>query len=366
MSGQIGAMSYRVAVIGQSNSILQTGYVAHLMRRPEIELGHMGRIGASPSVILPFYAAPEWIAGHDVCILDIAVMDHVFLWSEAIDLASIAQYLAYAIQMVHAAGALPLLLIIPHQAALPHRNAGMKVHPLHQIYRAVAAQHDAMVLDLTDGLDALGRHSPTALEAAYSDPNHPAEQLQRSIADRIVALIEEAAHTSIERRRVSAAVPNFERLGLVGLCPEAPGIVHGTSLFQGRFTIIRPGDRLVLQTGRFDRLHGLLINRSQCGAKLVMEGDRIVVKAVGTKNERDMPLVVQLCSVVTPVRDRDGVLVLSIADPHADVSEESCNPLDEHFGHAEIGEILIERGWQAIDYDAPILPPSLAMPHWWP
>jgi hypothetical protein len=359
-------MPHRIAIIGQSNSILQTGFVAHLMQRPEIEIGHMGRIGASPSVILPFFAAPEWLAGHDVCILDIAIMDHVFFWSEAIDLVSISQYVAYAIQMIHAAGCLPLLLIIPHQSALPYAHGGGKIPILHQIYHAVAAQNDAMVLDLTDGLDGLGTHSPALLDAAYSDPNHLSDSVSRGVAARIVSLIDEAMRTPLERRRVSVAFPNFERLGLMGLCPDAPSVMHTTSLLHGHFTFINPGDRLVVPTGPFDRLHAILVNRAQSGAKLAIEGSSTIVKAFGTKNERDTPLVAQLCSVITPVADRDGNLVLSLADPDTPVSEQSCNPLDEHSGHVEISEILIHRGWRSLDFTVPILPPSLAMAPWQP
>jgi hypothetical protein len=357
-------MAYRVAVIGQSNSILQHGFVAHLMRRPEIEIGHMGRIGASPSVILPFYAAPEWLAGHDVCILDVGVMDYIFLGEGAIDPASIAHYLGYALQMIHAAGCLPLLLVIPRKTALPCVAGGAKVPFLHQIYRGVAAQYDAMLLDLIDGLDDLGQRSRASLDAVYSDPNHPAEPMQRAIADRIAALIGEAMSTQLERRPVSAAIPNFERLTLTGLCPDAPALLEMTRLFRTRLTLIAPGDRLVLPTGRFDRLHALLVNRSRSGAKLAIEGDRTVVKIVGTKHERHQPLVIQLCSVVTPVRDRDGVLALSIAEPDTAVTEESCDPFEEDGGHIEIGEILIERGWRTYDFMRPSLPWALARPYW--
>jgi hypothetical protein len=326
----------------------------------------MGRIGASPSVILPFYAGVVWLAGHDVCILDIAVMDRVFLWSGAIDLVSISQYLAHAIRMIHAAGCLPLLLIIPHKSVLPHVSGSNEVPVLHQIYRAVAAQTNAMLLDLTDGLDDLGRHSPALLEAAYSDPNHISDAISNKVAARIVSLIDEAMHAQLVRHPVSAAIPNFERLSLLGLCPDAPFVVHRTSLYGGLFALISPGERLELQTGPFDRLHGLLINRARSGAKLMIEGDLTVVKAIGTKNERDVPLVVQLCSLQTPVSDRDGVIALSLAEPDAVVSEASCNPLDEHTGHVEIGEILIERGWEKHDFTVPMLPPSLAQAQWTP
>jgi hypothetical protein len=237
---------------------------------------------------------------------------------------------------------------------------------LHQLYRAVAAQNDAMLLDLLNGLDDLGRRSMALLDAAYADPNHLAEAMQRVIADRIVALIEEAASTPIERRPVSAAIPHFERLALTGLCPEAPAELQMTSLHRTRLTRIAPGDRLVLRTGRYDRQHALLVNRSRSGARLAIEGDRTVVKIVGTKNERHQPLVVQLCSVVNPVRDRDGTLVLSIADRDRAVTEPSCDPFEEEGGHIELGEILIERGWRTWDYTRPTLPWSLARPYWRP
>ncbi|WP_404713052.1 hypothetical protein [Sphingomonas sp. MMS24-J13] len=359
-------MAHRVAIIGQSNSILHTGFVAHLMHRPEIELGHMGRIGGSPLNLLPFYATPEWLAGHDVCILDIAVADQVFLWADAIDPAAIAQYLGYALQMIHAAGCLPLVLIIPHKSVLPHVAGGGKVPLLHQIYRAVAARYDAMLLDLTDGLDHLGRRSRAALEAAYADPNHLAEATQRDVADRIVALIAEAAATSIERHRVSSAIPNFDRLGLAGLCPQAPAILQLTSLYKARFTVISPGDRLALPTGQFDQLHAVLVNRSRSNAKLVIEGNQTVVKAMGTGNERSQPFVAQLCPVTTPVRDRDGIIALSFAHPNAAVTEASFDPLEDNGGTVEISELLVERGWRVIDFDMPSLPPSLALPAWQP
>jgi hypothetical protein len=359
-------MPYRVAIIGQSNSILSTGFVAHLMQRPEIEIGHMGRIGASPSVILPFYAGVEWLKGHDVCILDVAIMDQVFLWSEAIDTMSIGQYVAHAINMVHAAGCLPLLMIIPHRSVLPHTLNSTFVPVLHQIYRAVAAQTNAMLLDLTDGLDDLGRRTPELLDTAYMDPNHISDSVSQGVAARIVSAIDEAMRTPLVRRTVSAAIANFERLSLVGLCPDAPSVLHSTRLLKGRFTIIRPGERLELRTGPFDRLHALLVNRARSGAKLTIEGSRNVVKALGTKNERDAPMVAQLCSIVTPVRDLDGAITLTVADPDTPASEASCNPLDEHDGHVEIGEILIERGWRIHDFTIPILPPSLASVPWAP
>ncbi len=64
------------------------------------------------------------------------------------------------------------------------------------------------------------------------------------------------------------------------------------------------------------------------------------------------------------VRDRDGMLALSIADRDAAVTEDSCDPFEEDGGHVEIGEILIERGWRTWDYTRPSLPWSLARPYW--
>lgn len=359
-------MPHRVAIIGQSNAILQTGFVAHLMQRPEIEIGHMGRLGATPSVLLPFYAGAEWLAGHDVCIIDVAVMDQVFLWADAIDPVSIGQYVAYAIQTIHAAGCLPLLLVIPHQAALPDPAGPPAIPFLHQIYRAVAAQNDALLLDLTAGLDALRRRQPAPAEAAYSDPNHLSDAVSRGVAARIVALIGEAARAPLDRRAVSVAIPNFVRVSLAELCPDAGSVHRASSLHQGCFAVIEPGDRLVLPTGRFDRLHGLLVNRAQSAGKLAIGGSRTVVKALGTRSERDLPLVAQLCPILTPLRDRDGTLVLSVADGDAPVTEPSWNPLDAQSGRIEIGEILIQRGWRALDFAAPVLPPSLATAEWHP
>jgi hypothetical protein len=356
-------MSHRVAIIGQSNSILLHGYATQLGRHAEVEIGHMGRLGASPSILLPFFGTPDFFAGHDFCIIDTAVMDQGFLWEGAVDPYSISLWLAAGIQAARVAGCQPILLFIPHQAAVPDPAGRPHVPFLQQLYRAVALHNGAICFDLTDYLAELARSSPRRFAAAYVDSNHLSRAKSKEVAERLVSLMDKARPRLLSR----PAKPDltFDRIAVAEHVDRGRRVARSSALLARDFAIIdadRPG--IELPVGRANRVHGLLINRVRSGGRLAIEGAGRVIREIGTPPEPPLKLVGQLAVLQGRVGALGDVVSLTMAKPDEPVTETSWHEVPSDTFRAEISDLLVESDRRPVGGKGPHPPSDLICPTW--
>jgi hypothetical protein len=355
-------MNKRVAVIGQSNAILGHGFVHQLGRQPGVELGNMARLGASPSILLPFFATRDFFAGHDLAIFDIAIVDQGFLWAGAVDPYSIVRWIEHGIAHAHAAGCLPVLLAIPHRAVIP-AEAGAPVPMLQQLYRSVARKHGALCFDLFDEIVRRSGGDGAALDAIYSDHDHLSEAFSTEVAERIVGMAERIPAEGIERQPRLGFLPVYDRIALSSAEGARAERLEST-LLASDFAVLETGETLTVETGAVERVAGVLLDRAGSDGKLRLIGRETAVKAVGTEAESELPFVAQLVPLLGDLLDRDGSITIEAAEADAAVTEPSWQRKDGGDGKLRLSELLVERRAQLLNFDRPLLPPELRGTDW--
>jgi hypothetical protein len=355
-------MDSRIAVIGQSNSIISTGFVHQLARLGGIEIGNMARLGASPSILLPFFGDDSFFEGHEFAIFDLAIVDQGFLWAGAVDPYAIVQWLEYGIWRAHAAGCIPILLVIPHQAVIPPLSHSAAAPLLQQLYRSVAARNGAPCFDLFDAITRRVWRSPEAMPTIYSDPDHLSEAFSGEVAEQILRFITALRGERLRYVERSISLPSMARIPLGG--PDLRVEKRQSSLLSAEFCILHEGEHIDLPTGPVTRMHGALLNRAGSDGKLLVEGDEAMVKLLGTRPETDMAYVAQLVPFLTPIRDRDGQLRVGVAPAEAATTEPSWQAQDIVLNRVEIAELLVETGTKPLFFNQPLLPPPFRQTDW--
>lgn len=350
------AMKPRIAVIGQSNAILSTGFVHKLAAIEGLEIGNMARLGASPSILLPFFATPTFFAGHDFAIFDLAIIDQGFLWAGALDPYSIVRWLEYGIHQAHAAGCIPILLVIPHRAVIPPGGLADQVPLLQQLYRSVALHNDAVCFDLFESMCALARQSPAALDDAYADNDHLSQGFSALVAEHLTAFVDRFPRNSLATRTITVAQPVMERLRLAESWTGNRIVRRESALLSSDFCVIAPGEIMALSTGPVARIHGALINRAGCTGMLRLDGSETMIKGLGTLRDSDHDFVAQAVSFLSTVHDGDGMVTLRIPDSIHTPTEPSWQAADEPEKALEIAELLVERATHPFSYPRPFLP----------
>lgn len=355
-------MRSKTAIIGQSNAILSNGFVHHLAQTEGIEIGNMGRLGASPSILLPYFASRSFFAGHAFAIFDLAISDQGFLWSQAIDPYLIVQWLEYGIVQAHAAGCIPILLVIPHQAVISSEPDG-PIPLLQQLYRSVALRNGALCFDLYDEVKRRGLGDPAALNAVYADPDHLSTGFAAEVSATIARRMQAVSESSIERFPAFAAVPAFDRLQL----PTVPNTVNTmlvSSLLSGNFVTLSEGDSLSVPIGTADRIEGVLVDRAGSGGKLQIAGSETVVKAVGTPPDSSHSFVAQILPLLGSVADRHGVVEVSAVSAGTAATEPSWQSVNTVSSEVRIAELIVQRRPSALSFMRPVFPPHLRTTDW--
>lgn len=346
-------MTHRLAIIGQSNSIRSRGFVHQLSRMPDIEIGHLGRIGASPSILLPFFAGDVFLRDHDFLVIDVAVVDQLFSWAGALDPASMASYLTYGIHRAHMVGCVPVVLVLPHQASVPGRGS-REIPFLHQMYRQIARLNGALCIDLLPLLMRLREQDEAAFAAAYDDPNHISEDVARRAACLLAELFDAVAAAPLARRRRAVALPQFAQVPLADFPHGLPEVERSNSVFSARYLGFAAGDEMEVPTGPIERVHGLLINRSTSDGVIELTGAGRIAKRLGTEGERDLPYVAQVLPLLGAVRDAGGVVKLRLAAAATPPTEVTWNAMSVAGDKAEIAALLLEYMPAVFEVDEPI------------
>lgn len=354
-------MPSTIAVIGQSNAILSGGFVHHLAAHPDVTIGAMGRLGASPSILLPYFATPDFFEGQDFAIFDLAISDQGFLWAQAIDPYLIARWLELGIARAHAAGCIPILLAIPHRAVIGAPDAPLPL--LQQLYRSVALRNGALCLDLLPEIARRAALDSEALGAIYSDPDHLTPAFAAEVAAVLAERIAAIAADPPQRVATLAALPAFDRVPIAAV-PDARSEWLSSSLLSADFALLDEGEALSVPVGAIERIEGVLLDRIGSQGMLAVEGEERLVKAVGTPPDSAHGFVAQILPLLGTGRDRNGAVTLSAAPADAAVTEPSWQSVPAERTTLRVAELLVQRTATPVAYTRPRLPERWAGADW--
>ena len=159
-------MSVSCAVVGQSNSIIQGGFVDLLRRMGSVRFERLGRIGASPSILAPFFMTEGFLAGCEYCLLDFCVVDAAGIEDGTYSTERSLVWAEWACHQARRYGCEPILVIIPRAHEIG------ELAPLVRLYREMAGRLRCHFLDA--GAVA-GRLLGAGGASLYADAAHPGE-----------------------------------------------------------------------------------------------------------------------------------------------------------------------------------------------
>lgn len=102
-----------VYLIGTSNSIFKDGYSAGIAQSKYVSFFEKGSIGASPSIIIPYFLSKVNIYDYDWLVIETSINDRNFYINKAITIKQIKEYVEYGIIKAINNKCVPLLLIMP-------------------------------------------------------------------------------------------------------------------------------------------------------------------------------------------------------------------------------------------------------------
>ncbi len=342
-------MELRCAILGQSNSIKRDGFLYAVLNDPGIIVTRLGRLGASPSVIGPYFADDDFFATSDFCIIDLCVVDHSALAWSALDLYQIMQWVDWIGHKARKNGCQPIFVLIP-----PDDIAS--ANPLLSVYHAIIRRNAYFYLDVRDLVAELAARDGATVASLYADGSHPGPQLSAIIGTTILAFLRGAARIAYRPVRVTFPLKTFRNVHLADDAGRPGKVVEYRNSFMAmRGVRIEPGDCAVIRTGEIDALHGILVNAACCRSKVAIEGSSRVVKNLNLRPYGDSEFEARMLPVCTPLRDCNGMVSITLAAEEAIVGERSMEEMSQAVAglrRVEIAALVVETGTRLVTYDA--------------
>lgn len=354
-------MTTRIAILGQSNSILKEGFFNKFLDRHQpIEVVSMGRVGASPSLLGPYFAGSSFFRNAEFCIVDMCAIDFSLLSAGAIGLYDVVKWIEWIGHSAKRSGCEPIFVCIPVSNVEYSKN-------LISNCISVFERNEWFYLDVRDCITWLLKDGTRRPADLYKDPSHPGVELSELVADSLQELIDEIrAMPMIEVDRMFP-ITRFDVINLQDRLP-APFANYKTSLIEFRGVRLERGKTYELKVGSISALSGMMLNSAACKGVLELEGDRKFYKNLRLRAYHPTPFEMRLVPVCKPLRDGKGTIAFTVVDGTAvesDTTFHSVKAPEDDLGFVEASEIIVERGYDLLTYRS-TRPANGQMTRWTP
>lgn len=235
----------KYAVIGQSNTLVKGNFVEHLRRFPQHQAVSVKRLGASYSIILPYFAAdPSFFNGAQFCIIDTCVVDSGMVAGGTYSVERAESCLRWFGHQARQNGCEPIFLIIPTTA---HIKDPDKRRSYFDMVHRVIRENGYLFLDVLDlGSRIAERLGMSIQNACYDDPWHLNEDTFRDIA-AIIAWNMDTPPERGESQRLAWRGADFRVLNIQS--SEVPEARHATSTISFDGVAIPNNTSIRVETG---------------------------------------------------------------------------------------------------------------------
>ena len=353
-------MSLSISILGQSNSILKAGFFQKFLDADDtIAVKSSGRIGASPSLLGPYFAQGDFFQGAEFCIVDTCVIDFSLLSANAIDYYDVVRWVEWIGHSAKRANCEPVFVCIP----VSDINASRTII---SACISVCQKQDWYYLDVRDIIAAVVKSRSVDAKELYADGSHPAEFLSGVIATHLgnfLAKIKTAESTACKR---TFAFTAYERVPLKDQIRSAP-VEYSSRLISFSGARLERGETYPVYIGSDSSIRGLMVNSAACKSVLSIEGDRTFYKNLRLKPYHPTNFEARLIPICKPIRDHQGVVKLSLADPDVPISDVTMHSSkdENNDGFVEVADLVVERGYDLITY-ATTRPADPASIRWMP
>lgn len=315
----------RVCVIGTSNAIFKNGYCGGIENHQSVRKFAKYCIGATPSLIIPYFSEKISYADFDYVIFDTAVNDGNFIETNAIRKDQIRQFIEYGVSRAARDGCKSAFLIMPSLKKF------LKPTIPRIIYSRIAAETGSVLLDGFDYAAELARDSGSALQDLFLDEFHLRKDLAWTLGEHLVdKLVAAAGSQPIEPSLKS-------RYYTLPLSDYAEYTERRTSLTTSRMVQLTT-DAIHLPVTPGHEAAGVVYNAYKTSGSVQIGNS--IVKSLWTKyfgSEKDLLTLMAPIVSKKPVGD-DGILTIRLADPHAKLTETSRtgSPKSKSQEHAQV------------------------------
>lgn len=118
----------RIGIIGTSNSILSGGYVEGLAAQPGFEVVRIATVGESLGLLYAALLNDEAVKKCDICVMDFAVNEELYIRQSQISLEIIEDYLLACIAKIWSLGCMPALICLPRKDVLAAKSSVLNLY----------------------------------------------------------------------------------------------------------------------------------------------------------------------------------------------------------------------------------------------
>jgi hypothetical protein len=325
-------------VIGQSNSMANSSFVENIASREGVALKSPVRLGASPSIIGPYFVTDGFFAGIDFCLLDLCVVDRFALINKSVNYYSITKWVEWIGHRARAEGCQPIFLLLPISHAIDEENT------IIDLYRSIIRANSFFYLDAAPLVKETAKETDRSIDELYSDSLHPGDIIKKKIAGELCVFFER--YQPFRRQAFNFVDRNFRVLEMGAYASPQDAVFYRNRLMSFNGIRLTGACSVELETGPIDCVHGVMVNAAKSFRNLVITGDTRFVKGTAMKPHRvDVEFEARLVPISSPIRDSKGKLILSLAKIGEAPMEPTMQGLDsDPYGPdvAEIGGILVE------------------------
>ena len=338
-------------VVGQSNSIMADGFVAQVRRQSNHNMKASGRIGASPSVLGPFFLTDEFVSGCQFCLIDVCVVDAEAMHNGAIDAFNVCDYLSWAGHFCRQRKCEPIFIIIPPLSLVG--NSYLHNY-FFSIYESIIRSGGYYYLDVREMLSRLSASGNTSPSHYYSDPSHLGIEISSMIAERICRQFDKTSTGGISAS-TTFLDRHFKRFNLSLFAPATfERASYQTSLYSFSGVRLRSGSLLRVPVGNIKRVHGIVVNSARSNNKLRFNGNTTVVKSFILKPYSSLTnFECRLVPICSPLSDLSGNIDITIASDNEKTNDPT---MQEQSGPSravcvEVSDLLVEYSSSLVSYN---------------
>ena len=300
----------RVCVIGTSNAIYKDGYCGAIADDPRVSYFRKYCIGASPSIIIPYFAGMIDFADFDFVVFDTAINDSNYFKYGSIRKDQIRQFVEFGVNEAARAGCRPALLVMPSLKRFA------KPTMARIIYSRIAAENDAVLLDGFTFAEDRAATSGGDLGSLLLDDFH----LRKDIAREVGTLLVDRMAGKLQAKLPTQ--PAKSRFYSIRLADHFPSVERSTSLAASR--MVRLGHApMQLSVPPGHEVAGIVYNAAKTSGAIRIGPQ--VVKSLWTKyvgTPKDLLTIMAPVIAKSPV-DASGRLTLQLAAAEDPITEAS-------------------------------------------
>lgn len=334
----------KYSVIGQSNTLVKGNFVDQLREKfPQHEPMTLGRVGASTSVIIPFFAADKlFLSGSKFCVIDVCVIDAGMVAGGQLDINVAKLILTWFGHFSRANGCEPIFLIIPteHHLKSPHVRAAY-----FDMVKGVISEGKYLYIDASDLISHVVRKtglSPS--RACFDDPWHLNEETFADVAAMLSWFFDSAPAVSSRAAKVRVEVPHFRKVRPFAQRGEFAPRRHRSSAVSFDGVFVPLWGKLAIQLGAGTMFAAMInVSTSHCLARIRGEGEALIKFDIIPFSTR--PFEARVVSVATPVMAQDGKTEIMPIP----IVEAARISVPENPG-LELGDIVVLDGEETLAY----------------